>query len=45
VHFARAERLLAQGTGALSIAFGLFLAYRIGIINGLFVGAPTWTPE
>ena len=43
--FAAAERLMARATGALSIAFGLFLAYRIGFVDGLLLGDPTWTPE
>lgn len=40
-HVPNAERRLARVTGLVSIALGLFLAYRIGIVDGLF-GAPTW---
>lgn len=40
-----AEHKLARVSGALSLAFGLFLAYRIGISDGLLLGAPTWTPH
>ncbi len=36
--FASAERLLARASGALSLAFGLFLAYRIGFVDGLLLG-------
>lgn len=36
-----AEQRLARITGLVSIALGLFLAYRIGIVDGLF-GAPGW---
>jgi cytochrome c biogenesis protein CcdA len=43
--FGSAPRILARATGVLSIAFGLFLAYRIGIVDGLFVGEPNWTPR
>jgi len=43
--FATAERLMARATGALSIALGLFLAYRIGFVDGLLLGTPQWTPE
>lgn len=43
--FASAERLLARTAGALSLAFGLFLAYRIGFVDGLLLGDPKWTPE
>jgi high-affinity nickel-transport protein len=32
-------------TGALSFGFGLFLAYRIGIVDGLFALAPRWVPQ
>jgi high-affinity nickel-transport protein len=43
--FRGAELGLARVTGGLSLAFGLFLAYRIGITSGLFVGTPSWTPH
>lgn len=43
--FQSAERSLTHATGLLSIAFGLFLAYRIGIADGLLVGAPHWLPR
>ena len=36
---------LARLTGALSIGLGLFLAWRIGIADGLFSTTPHWTPE
>ena len=39
------DGVLARATGVLSIAFGLFLAYRIGIVDGLFLGEPSWTPR
>jgi len=42
---ARVEQLTARLTGALSIAFGLFLAYRIGVSDGLFLGVPHWKPR
>jgi high-affinity nickel-transport protein len=40
-----AEQLLVRATGLVSLGFGLFLAYRIGVVDGLFVGSPTWTPQ
>jgi high-affinity nickel-transport protein len=43
--FGSVERRLAHATGLLSIAFGLFLAYRIGIVDGLFLGDPSWSPH
>jgi hypothetical protein len=38
-------RGLRVASGLLSLAFGLFIAYRIGIVDGLFTGHPKWTPE
>jgi cytochrome c biogenesis protein CcdA len=43
--FGSVERAMARATGVLSIAFGLFLAYQIGIVDGLFVGEPSWKPH
>jgi len=52
VPFAYTERQSARlnwglrvASGALSLAFGLFLAYRIGVVDGLFSGDPRWTPR
>jgi sulfite exporter TauE/SafE len=45
---ARLERLnhgLRLASGLISLAFGLFIAYRIGIVDGLFTGTPRWTPQ
>ena len=33
----RARRALALTTGAVSLAFGLYLAFHIGIVDGLFL--------
>ncbi len=43
--FASAERFVARTMGALSLAFGLFLAYRIGFVDGLLLAEPHWTPQ
>jgi high-affinity nickel-transport protein len=43
--FERVNRGLATASGVLSLAFGLFLAYQIGVADGLFGGHPRWTPE
>ncbi|RYZ08432.1 MAG: high-affinity nickel-transport family protein [Myxococcales bacterium] len=43
--FPNSERGVARFAGVLSIAFGLFLAYQIGIGSGLVVGTPTWDPH
>lgn len=43
--FPNVERPLGRLAGVASIAFGLFLAYEIGIGSGLVSGTPTWTPH
>jgi hypothetical protein len=43
--FARVNRQMVQVTSLVSIGLGLFLAYRIGIADGLFSAAPHWTPQ
>ncbi len=35
-------RHFGWASGALSVAFGLFIAYQIGIVNGLFTAHPVW---
>ena len=32
-------------TGLLSLVFGGWLAWQIGVVNGLFGAAPSWTPR
>jgi high-affinity nickel-transport protein len=39
------QRGLRLAAGAVSLAFGLVVVYRMGITNGLFGGSPTWTPR
>lgn len=34
----RVQRTVRLASGALSVAFGMFLAHRIGIVEGLFLG-------
>lgn len=41
----RMQRGLRLASGAISLVFGLALAYRIGVTNGLFGSNPTWTPQ
>ena len=44
---ARSERInrwLTIGSGALSLAFGIYLGYQIGFVDGLFTGHFHWTP-
>ncbi len=40
-----ANRHLVAVSGLFSCAFGLFLAYRISVINGLFTSHPVWVPK
>jgi high-affinity nickel-transport protein len=41
---ARLHRGLGVAAGLLSLAFGLWLAYQIGVVDGLFTARPRWTP-
>jgi high-affinity nickel permease len=43
--FASFERTLARLTGLASVAFGVFLAYQIGFVDGLFGADPSWSPK
>ena len=43
--FARLNKGLIVGSGLLSLAFGLFVCYRIGFVDGLFTNHPNWTPS
>ena len=40
-----ARRTLRLAAGCASIAFGLYLAHRIGFVDGLFTSTPHWTPR
>jgi len=42
---ASAGRRLQIATGLLSLAFGLVLAWKIGVLDGLFSASPHWTPR
>ena len=43
--FSRLERHLRVASGLLSLAFGLFLVYQIGVVKGLLTGQPGVPPE
>ena len=43
--FVRLHRYLGVASGLLSLGLGLFLAYQIGLGDGLFTGTPRWTPK
>jgi high-affinity nickel-transport protein len=44
-HFVQLNRGLAMASGLVSVAFGLFLCYQIGYVDGLFTGHPNWIPK
>lgn len=43
--FPRADVWLGRVAGVASVALGVYLAYRIGVVDGLFSSRPNWTPE
>ena len=43
--FERAGRWLGVAAGVASVALGVVVMYRIGIVDGLFTAHPMWTPE
>ena len=44
-HFVRLNRGLAMASGFVSVAFGLFLCYQIGFVDGLFTGHVHWNAK
>jgi sulfite exporter TauE/SafE len=43
--FAWLNRSLITASGLLSLGFGLFVAYQIGFVDGLFTSHPRWIPQ
>jgi hypothetical protein len=43
--FAWLNKGLIFGSGLLSLGFGLFVCYQIGIVDGLFTSHPKWIPS
>jgi high-affinity nickel permease len=43
--FSRLNRGMRVASGLISVAFGVFLVYEIGFVNGLFTSHPHWTPR
>jgi high-affinity nickel-transport protein len=43
--FATVHRYLGVASGLVSLGVGLFLAYEIGLVDGLFTATPSWTPK
>lgn len=40
-----ARRYVQLAAGVTSVCFGLFLAHRVGVVDGLFAATPHWTPQ
>ena len=43
--FFRWNQAITVGSGLLSVAFGLFISFQIGVGGGLFSGNPHWMPR
>ncbi len=43
--FSSMGRHVGLAAGLISLAFGVFIAYQIGFVNGLFSGNVTWVPR
>jgi ABC-type nickel/cobalt efflux system permease component RcnA len=43
--FVSLNRGLGLFSGLISLAFGLFIVYQMGFINGLFTRTPNWVPR
>ena len=43
--FTRLNRGLGLASGLVSLAFGLFIVYQMGFVNGLFAHSPKWVPH
>jgi high-affinity nickel permease len=41
----RWNQAITVGSGVLSVAFGMFISFQIGIGGGLFTGSPHWIPR
>ena len=39
------HRGLGMASGLVSLAFGLFIVYQMGFVNGLFARSPNWVPR
>jgi high-affinity nickel-transport protein len=43
--YQKIDRYITIASGILSLTFGIYLAYNIGVVDGLFNVAPTWSPH
>lgn len=44
-HLSRVNDGLRMASGLISLGFGLFVVYQIGLVSGLFTNHPHWTPR
>ncbi len=45
VRVVKLQRGIRFASGAVSLAFGLYLGYKVGFVDGLFSVDPRWTPH
>jgi ABC-type nickel/cobalt efflux system permease component RcnA len=45
MRFARLNHSLGLISGIISVAFGVFIVYEMGYVNGLFRHTPSWVPR
>ncbi len=43
--FLRANQYIITASGVISVVFGLFVVYQIGLVQGLFASQPHWIPR
>jgi hypothetical protein len=43
--FSRLNQGMGIASGLISVGFGLFLSFQIGIVDGLFTGHVNWIPR
>lgn len=39
------QRRIRVASGTVSLAFGVYLCYKVGFVDGLFTARPNWTPQ
>jgi len=39
------QRGIRVASGTVSLAFGVYLGYKVGFVDGLFTAGPNWTPQ
>jgi high-affinity nickel permease len=44
-HMSHVSKGMRIASGLISLGFGLFIVYHIGLISGLFTNHPQWTPR